>query len=121
MGRPRRTQVGGLVYHVLNRSNGRCQIFANAGDYAAFLRALADAQAEHSMRLLSYCVLPNHWHLLLWPEQDRSLSPVVGWLTLTHTQRRHAYRSSAGSGHLYQSRFKSFAVETDEHLMSVGR
>jgi putative transposase len=73
------------------------------------------------MRLLSYCVLPNHWHLLLWPEQDKSLSPFVGWLTLTHTQRRHAYQGSAGSGHLYQSRFKSFAVETDEHLLTIGR
>jgi putative transposase len=121
MGRPRRTQVGGLVYHVLNRANRRSQIFAESGDYAAFLRVLADAQAEHPMRVLAYCVLPNHWHLVLWPECDGSLSRFVGWLTLTHTQRWHAYRGSAGSGHLYQGRFKSFAVESDEHLLTVCR
>jgi putative transposase len=121
MGRPRRTQVGGLVYHALNRANGRAQIFENAGDYAAFLRVLRDAQVEHPMRLLFYCVMSNHWHLVLWPERDRSLSPFVGWLTLTHTQRRHAYRGTVGSGHLYQGRFKSFAVEADEHLLTVGR
>ena len=121
MGRPRRTQLGGLVYHVLNRANGRAQIFSEAGDYAAFLRALRDAQVEHPMRLLFYCVMPTHWHLVLWPERDRSLSPFVGWLTLTHTQRQHAYRHSTGSGHLYQGRFKSFAVESDEHLLTVGR
>jgi len=60
MGRPRRTQVGGLVYHVPNRANGRTQIFGHAGDYLAFLRSLADAQTEHPMRLLFYCVLANH-------------------------------------------------------------
>ncbi len=87
MGRPRRTQVGGLVYHVLNRANGRAQIFAAAADYAAFLQVLRDAQVEHPMRLLSYVVMPNHWHLVVWPERDGSLSRFVGWLTLTHTQR----------------------------------
>src|SRR5260370_34174209 len=121
MGRPHRTQAGGLVYHVLNRANRRAPIFNESGDYGAFFRALADAQAEHPMRLLAYCVLPNHWHLVLWPEQDRSLSPFVGWLTLTHTQRWHAYRGSAGLGHLYQGRFKSFAVEADDHLLALCR
>src|SRR5262249_15619736 len=121
MGRPQRTQAGGLVYHVLNRANRRAQMFNHDGDYAAFLRTLADAQAEHPMRLLAYCVMPNHWHLVLWPEQDRRLSPFVGWLTLTHTQRWHAYRRSAGSGHLYQGRFKSFAVEADDHLLALCR
>ena len=121
MGRPLRTQAGGLVYHVLNRSNGRAEIFGNSGDYEAFLRVLADAQAEQQMRILFYCIMPNHWHLVLWPEQDGALSRFVGWLTLTHTQRRHAYRHSAGSGHLYQGRYKSFIVESDDHLLTVGR
>ena len=71
MGRPRRTQVGGLVCHVLNRANGRSQFFADAGDYAAFVRTLVDAQAELPRRLLFDCVMPNHWHLVKraedWP------------------------------------------------------
>src|ERR1700731_45003 len=65
--------------------------------------------------------MTNHWHLLLWPEQDGTLSPFVGWLTMTHTQRWHAYRGTVGSGHLYQGRFKSFVVEADEHLKTVCR
>jgi putative transposase len=121
MGRALRTQAGGLVYHVLNRANGRGEIFENWGDYEAFLRVLADAQAEVPTRVLFYCIMPNHWHLVFWPELDDTLSRFVGWLTLTHTQRRHAYRHSAGSGHLYQGRFKSFVVEADEHLLTVGR
>jgi putative transposase len=121
MGRSLRTQAGGLVYHALNRANRRAPLFTDAGDYAAFLRALADAQAEHPLRLLAYCIMPNHWHLVLWPERDRSLSPFVGWLTLTHTQRWHALRGTAGSGHLYQGRFKSFPVEADEHVLTLCR
>ena len=87
MGRPRRTQAGGLVYHVLNRANRRAQLFADGGDYAAFLRTLADAQADHPVRLLAYCVLPNHWHLVLWPRSDGELARFMQRLTVTHVRR----------------------------------
>ncbi len=121
MGRSLRTQAGGLVYHVLNRANRRAPLFGEPDDYAVFLRTLAEAQAEHPMRLLAYCVMPNHWHLVVWPEADGTLAAFVGWLTLTHTQRWHAHRGSAGWGHVYQGRYKSFVVEADEHLLTVCR
>jgi putative transposase len=121
MGRPERINVGGLVYHVLNRANARMTIFEKPADYAAFERVLAIAVTRVKMRLLSYCVMPNHWHLVLWPRADGDLSAFVGWLTLTHTQRWHAHRHSVGSGHVYQGRFKSFLVEEDDHLLTVCR
>lgn len=121
MGRPLRADSGELVYHVLNRANGRRTLFAKDGDYEAFLRVLAAAVPRVDMRLLAYCVLPNHWHLLLWPRADGDLSGFVGWLTLTHTQRWHAHRHTTGSGHVYQGRFKSFPVQEDEHLLTVCR
>jgi putative transposase len=65
--------------------------------------------------------MPNHWHLALWPRKDHDLSRFTGWLTLTHTQRWHACRGSAGEGHLYQGRFKSFIVESDSHLLQLCR
>src|SRR6266850_1096513 len=73
------------------------------------------------MRVLAYCVMPNHWHLVLWPRADGDFSHYVGWLTLTHTQRWHAYQHTVGTGHLYQGRFKSFPVQTDEHVLTVCR
>jgi len=121
MGRPHRTQAGGLVYHVLHRANRRAELFAKPADDEAFLGILAEAQAEQPMRLLFYCIMPNHGHLVLWPEHDRTLSRFVGWLTLTHTQRWHAHQHSVGSGHLYQGRFKSFVAQADEHLLTLGR
>jgi putative transposase len=113
--------LGGVVYHVLNRANGRSCIFEDDGDYAAFLRIMGEAVERSRMRLLAYCVMPNHWHLVVWPRKDGDLSRFTGWLTLTHTQRRHAHRRTTGSGHLYQGRFKSFPVQTDEHFLILCR
>ena len=121
MGRPPRAAQGGLIYHVLNRANARMQIFDDAEDYAAFERILEEAVERTPMRLLAYCLMPNHWHLVLWPEKDDQLSRFTGWLTLTHTQRWHAHRHSTGSGHVYQGRFKSFPVQDDEHFLTVCR
>ena len=121
MGRPLRAAPGGLVYHVLNRANGRQRLFDDDGDYAAFERVLHEAHQRIAMRVLAYCVMPNHWHLVLWPYRDGDLSRFMSWLTLTHTQRWHAYQQTVGTGHLYQGRFKSFVVQTDEHFLTVCR
>jgi putative transposase len=106
---------------VLNRANARLSIFDDDGDYEAFERVLLHAVERTETRLLAYCLMPNHWHLVVWPRQDGELSRFVGWLTLTHTQRWHAYRHSAGCGHVYQGRFKSFPIQEDGHLYTVTR
>ncbi len=121
MGRPQRATAGGYVYHVLNRANARATLFHKAADYDAFMRVLAQTQARVPLRLLAFCLMPNHWHLLLWPQADDELSRFLHWLTLTHTQRWLTHYQCVGSGHLYQGRFKSFPVAEDEHLFTVGR
>lgn len=121
MGRPHRAAEGGYVYHVLNRANARMTIFRNDADYEAFERVLIEAVERTETRLLAYCLMPNHWHLLVWPREDGELSRFVGWVTLTHTQRWHAHRRSIGTGHLYQGRFKSFPIQEDEHYYTVAR
>lgn len=121
MPRPLRTAPGGFVYHVLNRANGKRRIFEHDRDYLAFERVLGEVQERIPMRILSWCVMPNHWHLLLWPWADGDLSRYMRLVTLTHTQRRHAYCASAGTGHLYQGRFKSFVVQSDSHFLTVSR
>jgi putative transposase len=121
MGRPPRAATGGVVYHVLNRANARARIFDDDADYAAFLRIAAEAVERISMRLLAYCLMPNHWHLVLYPRNDGDLSRFTGWLTLTHTQRWHAHRHTAGHGHVYQGRFKSFPVQKDRHFLTLCR
>src|SRR5947199_4939589 len=115
MSRAARNAPGGLVYHVLNRAVARLPLFHKAGDYEAFERVLIEAQAEVPTRLLAYCLMPNHWHMVLWPEKDGELSDFVRWLTHAHSMRWQAHFHTGGTGHIYQGRFKSFPIETDEH------
>ncbi|MDR3638267.1 MAG: transposase [Isosphaeraceae bacterium] len=119
MSRPLRNADGGLIYHALNRSNARLAFFNQNGDYEAFLGVLTEAVDRHGTRLLAYCVMPDHFHLVLWPEADGELSQFTRWLTMTHTQRWHAARRSAGAGRLYEGRFKSFPVQNDGHFLTV--
>ena len=121
MARPPRAAEGGLIYHALNRANARLRIFDEEADYAAFVKVLAEVVTRTGMRLLAYCVMPNHFHLVVWPVGDGDLSRFMRLLTLPHTQRWHAHRRSAGTGHLYQGRFKSFPIQGDEHFSTVCR
>jgi putative transposase len=121
MPRAARLAIGGVVYHVLNRAAGRRRIFAEPADYAAFERILSTAQERVEMRLLAYCVMPNHWHLVLWPDKDGALSRFMARVTQIHTQRWHAQCGSAGTGPLYQGRFKAFPVQADGHFLALCR
>ena len=69
------------------------------------------------MRILAYCIMPNHFHLALYPENDKDVQRFMGWLTKTHTQRWHVMHGTTGYGHLYQGRYKSFIVNTDEYYL----
>ena len=110
-----------MVFHVLNRAVARHAIFQKDGDYEAFERVFAEALEKHPIRVLSYCLMPNHWHLVLWPAREGELTAFVRWLTHTHTMRWHAHYHSSGTGHLYQGRFKSFPIQADDHLYTVLR
>src|SRR5207249_10281707 len=120
---PRRARIstGGLAYHILNRRVGRLGLFDKPADYMAFETILNEAHERTAIRIAAYCLMPNHWHLLLWPRDDGELSEVMRWITVTHTQRWHAHRESFGTGPVYQGRFKSFPVQTDEHFLTVAR
>jgi putative transposase len=110
-----------LIFHVLNRGNSRAGIFLDDADYEAFEKAMADTMEHVPMRILGYCLMPNHWHLVLWPVRDGDLGRFIQRLTTTHVRRWHLYRQSVGSGHLYQGTYKSFPIEDDEHLLTVLR
>lgn len=122
MGRALRVAPGGYVYHILNRANGRVRIFQKKGDYEAFERILEES-LEHvpGMRILTYCLMPTHWHLVVRPKADGELSRFTGYLTLTHTQRWHAHHRNFGTGHLYQGRYKSFPIAADDYFLTVCR
>lgn len=107
------------MFHVLNRAVARAVLFATPNDYQAFERILEKVGDRVPMRVLGYCLMPNHWHMLLWPRRDGDLSEYVRLVSVTHAQRWHAVHGTAGTGALYQGRFKSFPVQDNEHLLNV--
>jgi len=121
MGRARRVDVGGRIYHALNRANFRSRLFRETAHYEDFLGIVEESLHFVPMRILAYCLMPNHWHLVLYPRGDGDLSKFLQRLTLTHTQRYHAQTRTVGHGHVYQGRYKSLLVERDQHFLALVR
>jgi putative transposase len=119
MPRTARASQANVCYHVLSRGNRRAEVFHHDGDYAAFVRLLRQACARVPMRVLAYCLMPNHFHLALWPARAGDLSDWMQWLLTAHVRRyQRLYRSS---GHVWQGRFKAFPIQEDLHLLTVLR
>jgi putative transposase len=110
-----------MVFHVLNRGVGRMRLFLNQADFAAFERIIAQTLETCPMRIVSYCLMSNHWHLVLWPKSAGDLGAFMQKLTITHARNWQEHRRRVGYGHLYQGRYKSFPVESDEHFYQVVR
>ena len=114
-----RGQQGGYAYHVINRGNGRGTVFHKTQDYEAFLSLLAEAKKRHRVKLFGFCLMPNHFHLVVEPAHQTALSQFMQWLLTSHVRRYHKHYGS--SGHVWQGRFKSFAVQRDEYLITTLR
>ncbi len=121
MPRTARVAPAGYIYHVINRGVGRQPLFFDDDDYLAFEQVIAETLEKSCMRILGYCLMPNHWHFVLWPEGDRDLGTFMQRLTVTHVTRWQKYHDQVGYGHVYQGRFKSFMVDTDEYFYQVIR
>ncbi len=110
-----------MLFHVLNRGVGRRGLFSQEKDYAAFEGLLEQTHQSRPMRIGAYCLMPNHWHLVLWPERDGDLAAFMQQLTTKHVRRWQLHRRRVGYGHVYQSRYKSFPVEEEEYFYQLVR
>ncbi len=119
MGRLPRAIDNGLIYHALNRGNKRADVFGDDADRVGFLEALAKTKERYPFRLFGYCLMTNHFHLLLRPEAGQSISRILQSLTVAYTWRYHKRHHT--SGHVWQGRFKSPVIQDDAHLLVVLR
>ena len=110
-----------MVFHVLNRAAKRTLLFHNASDYFAFEDLLEEAVERIDVALFAYCVMPNHWHLVVAPKTDGALSRFMHWLTTTHARRWQNAHGVAGLGAVYQGRFKAIPIARDPHFLWVCR
>lgn len=118
--RPRTAAATGF-YHVVNRSIRKTALFTQSRDYEAFLAVLKEGLERYQAPLVAYCVLKNHWHLLIGPLGKQRLSQVVQWVTATHAVRWHKARRTTGQGPVYQGRFNSTALDDIASVVPMSR
>src|SRR6185437_9078805 len=122
MPRNPRFAPGGLVYHVHNRAFGKTRLFKDDEDYAIFEQVLAEAaQREPTLQVCAYCLMPDHFHLVLWPKSNGQLSRFMQWVTMTYTQRWRSAHPKSRRGNLHQGRYKSYVIQQDGHVAEVCR
>jgi REP element-mobilizing transposase RayT len=116
MARPLRVEFAEAAYHVMARGNERKAIFRDDRDRRRFLETLAEMVERFGVRVQAYCLMPNHYHLLLETPRG-NLSQALGWLQVTYTVRFN--RRHRRSGHLFQGRFKAQLIEADEYAQRL--
>jgi putative transposase len=114
-----RGQLDGQVFHVLNRGNGRAAVFHEDADFRAFIDLLAEAKQRVPVRTAAFCVLSNHFHLVVESTPEATLSAFMHWWLTSHVRRYHRHYGT--SGHVWQGRFKSFPIQKDDHFLTVVR
>jgi len=108
MSRPLRVQYPGAIYHVISRGNGGNNIFEDKRDYLTFLEELGEVIKDYNWISYTYCLMPNHYHLLI-KTLDPNLSSGMRQLNGKYTQRHNIRYKKFG--HVFQGRFKSILVE----------
>jgi len=109
----------GYPHHVTQRGNNRARVFFNDEDRQTYLRLLADYAAKYSLQIWAWCLMDNHVHLLVVPENEASLARAIGLTNMVYTQ--YLNRKLNQSGRIWQNRFFSCVVEKDDYLWSVAR
>jgi REP-associated tyrosine transposase len=118
MARPLRVHIPGALYHVMSRGNARQAIFLDADDYEYFLERLSATTARFDVMCRAYCLMPNHFHLLVEPGQF-PLSRMMHQLNATYSQRFN--RRHERVGHVLQGRFKALLIDVDDYFHRVLR
>jgi putative transposase len=113
--------TAGLTFHVINRGVRRLRLFEHAGDYRAWLQAFIEAHERVPVDVFAYCLMPNHFHLVLRPKEDGDLAEFMRLGTVTHSMRWHQYRATGGTGAVYQGRYKAFPVQSNQYFYNVCR
>ena len=118
MTRPLRLHIPGMLYHVISRGNARQAIFTDDADYERYLQILMATALRFDVRCAAYCLLVNHVHLLLQP-QEFSISRMMQQLNSTYSQWFN--REHDRVGHLLQGRFKALLVDSDAYFLRLVR
>ena len=109
------------VFHVVNRGNDRRTVFRDVDDFQAFLALLRSANHRFPITLFGYCLMPNHFHLLVRPQTATALSAYMQWVSCRYACDLRRRTDTKGQGHVFQRRFWSASVDGRIGLLVVLR
>jgi len=109
------------VHHVINRGSDRRRLFASLDDFAEFLDLIAWAKGHCPIRIVAYCLMPTHWHLILWPPEPNAMPSFLHRLCTTHSIRWRKSTATVGEGHVYQHRYHAFLIESEAYYFRALR
>lgn len=118
MARPLRIEYPGAFYHVISRGNAGEAIFKSNRDHEKYLECLEIATERFSIRIHTYCLMTNHYHLLVETPQP-NLSQAIKWINVSYAA--YFNRKRRRRGHLFQGRYKAILVEADTYLKHLSR
>jgi len=118
MGRPLRIEYPGALYHITSRGNERKKIFLDDGDRTRFLEILADYHHRYDIRIHSFVLMENHYHLMLETPQGNLLKVMHG---INGRYTGYFNRKYSRAGHLFQGRYKGIVVDKDGYLLQLSR
>jgi putative transposase len=121
MPRPLRIHPDFVPQHVINRGNRKSRIFLSPADYLGFLAAMTDAGERTVVRVLAFCLMPNHWHLVLWPFKGAEISAYMQVLMNAHLRDVLPRQGIGGLGHVYQARYRNHLIHNESHFLNVCR
>lgn len=113
--------MAGVPFHVMNRGAKKARLFDDDGDYLSFLRCLRNASSHVAVELYAYCLMPNHFHLVLAARDEGGLSRFMKTLLGVHSLRWHAHRGELGCGAVYQGRYRAFPIQTESYFYAACR
>ncbi len=112
-----RIYIDGLTYYITSQAGDQQKLFRDGQDYNTYLSFLKEYKEEYAFKLYSFCLLPNHLHLLIEPKKAKHLSEIMHNLTSRYT--KYFNGKYKRSGHLFRGRFKAAAVEKGPYLTEV--
>jgi putative transposase len=121
MPRPHRIHPDCVPQHIVNRGNRKSQIFMSPADYIGFLAGMTDAAERTVVRVVAFCLMPNHFHLVLWPFKGAEISAYMQILMNAHLRDVMPRQGTKGLGHVYQGRYRNHLIQSDWHFLNVCR
>lgn len=119
MPRKPRQFIAGGIYHVFNRGNNRQRLFEAKGDFFHFLNLMRRAKTRYPVCIFHYCLMNNHFHLLVQCEEDDALPKYMHWLQIGYA--RYFHKINGTTGHVFEERFRCLRIAVESYYLQCGR